>query len=146
MQESKNINIEQVVDLFKKYKEQISYLFFGGCTTLVNIVVYYLATRVFGIGILWSTTLGWVFSVTFAYVTNKIWVFESKTNGITGLLKEAFHFYLCRGATYFVDLAAMELFVEVFMLPDMLIKIIANVVIILLNYILSKVFIFRKEK
>lgn len=134
-----------MLELFKKYREQISYLFFGGCTTLVNIVAYWVCTRQFGIDIYISTTIGWFVSVTFAYITNKIWVFESKTHGVKQFCREVFSFYLCRGATYILDLGIMRLFVEILSWNDMVVKIGSNILVILINYVLSKLLIFKTK-
>ncbi len=72
----------KVWELFLKYKEMVLYLVFGGLTTLVNIVTYALFAYVFNMGTVASTALAWIVSVIFAYITNKIFVFESKTDSL----------------------------------------------------------------
>lgn len=135
------------MSIYKKYREQISYLFFGGLTTLVNLATYFMLTRLAGVGESLATVVGQILSITFAYVTNKIWVFESKTNGGKELLKEMASFYGCRAATFFLDLLVVtKLFIEVLGYADIPVKIIGNVVIILLNYLFSKLWIFAKRK
>ena len=69
----------EIKNLLIKYKEQILYLFFGGCTTVVNIVVFALCSDILHMELLVSNFMAWVLAVFFAYITNKIWVFESKT-------------------------------------------------------------------
>ncbi len=135
------------VTIYRKYREQISYLFFGGCTTLVNLATYFLLTRLAGTGESFATIIGQILSITFAYVTNKIWVFESKTNNGKELVKEMVSFYGCRGATFLLDLFVVtKLFIEILGYPDVPVKIIGNVAIILLNYLFSKLWIFSKKK
>lgn len=136
------------MSIYKKYKEQISYLFFGGCTTLVNLATYFMLTRLAGTGEFLATVVGQILSITFAYVTNKIWVFESKTSNSKELIREITSFYGCRAATFFLDLFIVtKLFIEILDYPDVPVKIIGNVVIVLLNYIFSKLWIFgRKEE
>lgn len=71
----------KIKEYFKKYREIILYLFFGGCTTLVNIVSYYMCSRI-GMGTAVSTVIAWVLSVLFAYATNRkfvLMIFKNKT-------------------------------------------------------------------
>lgn len=131
--------------LFQKYREQILYLIFGGATTAVNFVVYWICSGLnFGTAV--STIIAWFLSVVFAYVTNKIFVFESKIHTCLGILKEAASFFLSRLATGILDLGIMLLFVDVLHLNELLMKILSNILVILLNYLLSKLFIFKKAK
>ena len=85
------------IELYKKYKEVINYLIFGGLTTVVSMVSYFIFTRVFGIDEVVSSAISWFCAVTFAYITNKIWVFESKTNTVGSFFKEAvmLTYFLC---------------------------------------------------
>lgn len=135
--------MSKIKELFKKYYEQISYIFFGGCTTLVYLVAYWVATRMFGADSMVGTVISWIVSVTFAYITNKLWVFESKTDTVKALLREAVSFYTCRLLTLGIDLGFTFSFVNCLHFPDMIIKVLANVVVILANYILSKLLIFK---
>ena len=130
--------------LFAKYREMILYLFFGGCTTLVNIVSYYICSRI-GMGTAVSTVIAWVLSVLFAYVTNRKYVFESRAFGFVPILKETAGFFLCRLATGLLDLAIMVVFVDFLHFNDMIIKILSNIIVIVLNYVASKLLIFRKR-
>lgn len=126
-----------------KQKEKISYLFFGGCTTLVNIIVFWVCADVLTWATIPSTTVAWVLSVIFAYVTNRIWVFESNASGRTEILREISAFFLCRGGTFLIDLAMMYTMVDLLGCPKMIIKVTANVIVILANYVLSKTVIFK---
>lgn len=131
--------------IFKKYKEVILYVFFGGCTTLVNIVIYFICAHAVSLNTTISTIISWIVSVTFAYTTNKIWVFESRNKRSTDLFKEIVSFYGCRLTTGIIDLLIMILFVDILKFNDMIIKILSNILVIVLNYIASKVYIFTKH-
>ena len=131
--------------LLRRYKSQILYLFFGGCTTLVNIAVYGICAHVADLSTALSTAIAWVASVLFAYLTNRSWVFESRAHTASDLLREAWSFLLCRLATFGLDLAVMYLCVDRFGLPDMPVKVLSNVLVIILNYAASKLIIFSKK-
>ena len=126
-------------------KEMVLYLFFGGCTTLVNVAVYYLCSRIALISNVPSTVIAWFAAVLFAFVTNKIWVFQSKSKETNVWLKELASFLLCRVATGAVDLGIMWISVDRMHLNNLLFKIISNIIVIVLNYLVSKLFIFHQK-
>lgn len=134
--------MKKIKDLLLKYRELISYLFFGVCTTLVNIIVYYIFD-VFESSTALSTVAAWILSVSFAFVTNKIYVFKSKVKAFKGILREAVSFFSCRLATGVLDLGIMLLFVDYFHFNGLLIKVLSNILVIVLNYVFSKIFIFK---
>lgn len=136
--------MEKIKELLIKYREMILYLFFGGCTTLVNIVSYYICSRI-GMGTAISTVIAWVLSVLFAYITNRKFVFESKACGFSAVLTEAANFFLFRLATGLLDLAIMVIFVDLLHFNDMVIKILSNIIVIILNYVASKLLIFKDK-
>lgn len=123
----------------QKYKEIIKYLIFGGLTTLVSILSYYLFTRIFSLNYQISNILSWILSVTFAFITNKKYVFESKSNEI---LKELFSFYSFRIASLLIEMLVMYLLV--LFIDDLISKLIAQILVIILNYIFSKLFVFGR--
>lgn len=131
--------------IIEKYKDVIPYLFFGVCTTLVNVVAYWVCAHPFNLNTMVSTIIAWVLAVLFAYVTNRKWVFPSEAKTINEILKEMVSFFGCRLATGIVDWACMFVFVEMLGWNDVVIKFAANVLVIVLNYIASKLFIFRKK-
>ena len=145
-----------VSQVFSKYREQISYIFFGGLTTPINIVVYGACTQVLSMSTGWANALAWVLSVAFAYVTNRKWVFESRADGARDILRECASFVSCRLGTGVLDQIIMVVGVDVVgqaIIPaqfaslwSMGLKIASNVLVILLNYVLSKLVIFRKQK
>ncbi len=131
--------------LYEKYKDIIPYLFFGVCTTVVNIIVYWLLAHPMHIPTMVSTVVAWFVAVLFAYVTNRKWVFNSSVTTAYDIGKEMVSFFACRIATGIVDWACMFIFVDLMHLNDVVIKFIANVIVILLNYIASKMIIFKKK-
>ena len=137
--------MKNLKEVFLKYKEIILYLFFGGCTTLVNILFYFICSRI-GCGTVLSTVLAWIISVLFAYITNRKYVFKSKAVGFTGVFKETANFFLCRLATGLLDVAIMFIFVDVLHFNDMIIKVVSNIIVIIINYVASKLLIFNKKK
>jgi len=137
--------IKKIKDLYLKYKEVVNYLIFGGLTTLVNFIVYFIAKWI-GIEEWISNSIAWVIAVVFAYITNKIFVFESKTTEKKEILKEISSFFTCRAFSGVLDIGLFWLLVEKFEFNDIIIKIILQIIVILLNYIFSKLWVFKKNK
>lgn len=133
-------------ELYEKYKDLIPYAIFGVFTTVVNMVVYWLCSHVFGMQTLVATLIAWFLAVFFAYVTNRKWVFHSEAEGAREILREAVSFYAARIATEGIDLLCMWLFVDCLHFNDVVIKFLANVLVIIVNYVLSKLVIFKKKK
>ncbi len=135
-----------MINIYKKNKEIINYLIFGVLTTVVSFVVYFIFAKVFKIDEVISNVISWFFSVLFAFITNKLYVFESKETGKKTLLKEIISFYLARLFTGVVcDLGVFALMVKTFKINDVLSKLVTQVIVIILNYVLSKLFVFRKK-
>lgn len=135
----------KIKELLIKNKEIILYLIFGVLTTVVSIVTFWLFCKI-GVNELISNIISWVISVTFAFITNKIWVFEAKSNTKSKFFIQMLLFYSSRVVTLLVEEAIIAIFVTWLKMDSLLIKIIAQVIIIVLNYILSKIIVFRKEK
>ena len=142
---NKYIDETDNVAWFHKYKEVISYLFFGGCTTLINIISYMLF-RAANIDMLLSNSLAWVVSVLFAFITNKLFVFESRNVGFKKTMVECIYFFICRLLSLVFDLGFMYLLVDIFSCNELLSKIISNIIVIIINYVLSKLLIFKKKR
>ncbi|MGN0493036.1 MAG: GtrA family protein [Acutalibacteraceae bacterium] len=134
-----------MIKLFKKHKSLISYAFFGMLTTLVNIAVYHLSYTVLDIANVPSTVIAWIFAVAFAFITNKLFVFESKSLQPKTVLKEAVDFTICRIGTGVIEVIMMYLFVDILGINGTLMKLITNIIVIVLNYIASKLFIFKSK-
>lgn len=132
--------------LFVTYKELILYVFFGGLTTLVNLAGYALLARLLHVDELLSTLIAFVLSVIFAYLTNRKWVFESRASGGKAICYEVATFFGGRIFSGALDLLIMYLFVTCLHYNDLLIKILSNILVIILNFIISKWIVFRKGK
>ncbi len=130
----------QILIEMKIERELFLYIFFGVLTTLVNIAVYLFFTRLLGVNYLISNILAWTLSVLFAYVTNRIWVFESRNNDI---LKEMALFFAGRIFSGVVDTGLMWLLIDVLFVGDAISKIIVQVIVVVLNYVLSKAVVFK---
>ena len=131
--------------LYLKYKEVILYLVFGGLTTLTNIGAYALFARVFHMNLMAANGLALALSILFAYVTNKLFVFESKTDSWGAVLQEFASFMACRLATAVLDMFLMYITVSVAGLYDLLMKVVVNIIVIVLNFVFSKLIIFKKK-
>lgn len=129
----------------RKRQTVLSYLFFGVCTTLINIAAYWVCAHIVRLGVMPSTVIAWIAAVLFAYLTNRKWVFHSQAVTADEIFKEMVSFFTCRLATGVVDWACMFLFVDILGWNDVLIKAGANVLVIVLNYVASKLVIFRPK-
>lgn len=121
-------------------RELIMYVFFGVLTGVVNLGVYFLFSHVLGVYYLFSNVVAWFLSVLFAYVTNRIWVFESNSNNI---LKEVFLFFSSRLFSGLVDIGLLYFFVDILNIGDFISKIIVVIIVVMLNYLFSKLLIFK---
>ncbi len=142
--------------LFEKYREVIVYVIFGGLTTVVNYIIYFTCTHGLKLGWTPATVIAWAGAVLFAYVTNRIWVFKSKAHGIGNIAYELFKFVAFRlvslGMEWVTlkicfDLIHMDSFVYA-ELPagEFIGKTIAQVIVVIANYIFSKLIIFKNKK
>ena len=129
----------------KKYKTVILYLAFGGLTTLVNIFTYLYLAKLLGIQYLFSNITAWIVSVLFAYTTNRLFVFMSKGKGLKFIFKECLTFIGCRLFSGLADTACMYLMIDLIHLNDLFVKLLANSLVIVLNYVFSKQIIFKDK-
>lgn len=136
--------MNRLQEIYKKYKMQASYLLFGVATTLVNVVSYYFLYEINRVSNVLSTGLAWLFSVIFAFITNKIWVFESKSCKPSVLVKEGISFFSCRVLTGILEVFLMWVGVDILHLVAMVMKGVVSIIVILLNYIVSKKIVFQK--
>lgn len=133
-------------NLFFKYKPLVLYAFFGVLTTLVNVVSYYILFNVSGVPNVPATILAWLFAVIFAFVTNKLWVFESRDFSARTWVREGISFFVCRILTGILDVAIMWFAVDRMQWNALAWKIVSNALVIILNYVASKCVIFVKGK
>lgn len=130
-------------NMLEKYKSILMYLFFGICTTVINIVTYWIFYIYLDFPNILSTIFSWIISVLFAYITNKLWVFESRSFDKQVLSHEIPTFFGARLLSGVIDLGIMFVFVDILLSPAMVVKFISNVFVVIFNYIASKLVIFK---
>ena len=136
--------VDKIKEIYLRNKSVVLYLIFGAATTVVNIVIYFICYEILHISNFISTILAWLFSVIFAYVTNRKYVFESKTVGMKACIQEIVSFFGCRVATGVMDTIIMIVAVDLLHQNSMFWKIVSNVLVIIINYIASKFLIFKE--
>lgn len=128
-----------------KYKQFLLYALFGGLTFVVSVMSYGFFCTILAFNELFSNLLSWILAVSFAFFTNRIWVFQSPTNTSREFFHQLLKFFSSRLATLGVEEIILLLFVTIMHLPNMLVKIAAQIIVIILNYILSKKVIFTSK-
>ena len=141
----KKIGLRNFVNWYLEHQEGMRYLIFGGVSTVINIIVFVLLEKI-GLSTLVSNTIAWIISVIFAYITNKMCVFNVRVNNKKELLIEISSFLGCRIFTLIIDEIYMYITIDIFKFNSILMKIISNIIVIILNFIFSKIFIFKKNK
>jgi len=124
--------------------ETLRYIFFGGLTTLISIVVYSVCIFA-GLGVVVSNTISTVIAISFAFCVNKIWVFESKDLSVKTTRNELIKFIAGRGATYIIETSLLRFLVYAMDLNPILCKYFTQVLIIVLNYLISKFLVFNTK-
>lgn len=155
--------MQKIKELFLKYQEIILYLFFGGLTTVISVGLYWLLGVLFDFlspalgmgddltiqnnGIVNTACVVFknIVAILFAYITNRKYVFASKVSGFVPILKEMTNFFLARLSTLIFEVVFMLVTVNMLGFNDMIMNIIAQFVIVVLNYIFSKLWIFNKK-
>ncbi len=137
---------EKLKALFRKYREILLYLLFGVLTTAVNWIVYFPLTNLFSVHYQAANAAGWIAAVLFAFFTNKIWVFRKKDFSGGVFARELLSFTGARVFSLFAEMALMYLTVERMGVPENVAKLVAAVVVVILNYVLSKWIVFASGK
>ena len=130
--------------LIEKYRDILSYLFFGGLTTLVNFIVYTPLHRWLNLSAALSNIFAWVVAVAFAYLTNKPFVFKSHDWSAKTVVPELTKFVGCRVGSGLLETAIIALTVDILHWHDLGMKVICAVIVVILNYIGSKWIVFKK--
>lgn len=152
--------MKKIKELLKKYEELILYVVFGGLTTVVNFAVYWVLNKALGESYyLVNNIIAWFVSVVFAYITNKLWVFDSKSWAPKVLVKEVPEFFAARIFSLLVEEGGLWLFVEKMGFDEfsfeifgfeftgkIIAKLVLAVIVVILNYFFSKFVIFAKKK
>lgn len=138
-------------ELYRKHREVVSYLFFGAATTFVNWAVYAITIKIWPGALTLCNTLAWLGAVIFAYIVNKIIVFQSQESGVWAVLKEMVLFFGTRGITGLAEIFLPVLLYRIGMdqeilgIEGFLSKVVVSVVIIVSNFFLSKFLVFKKR-
>lgn len=139
--------MKKVVSLYKKYEELINYLIVGVLTTLVSLLTYYILVFTVlnpenALELQIANIISWICSVAFAYITNRIFVFKSKAKKV---FKEMISFVNSRILTLLLDMGTMFLMVTCIGINDKISKLIVQIIVIVLNYVFSKIFVFKSK-
>lgn len=149
MQEEKGSSKQNslFVKLYRKYvtREIITYGIAGVLTTVVNLIIFHIFANSIGIDEMISNVIAWVGAVAFAYIVNDVWVFKSKRTGLSDEIAKIIKFIGARVASLGVEEVGIFIFVKQLHFNNMLVKCGLAVIVILMNYIFSKLFIFNKK-
>ena len=137
--------IQKVRELVVKYWDIVSYLFFGVCTTIVNYIIYLPCYNLLGLSATVSNILAWVVAVAFAYLTNKPFVFKSNDWSAATVIPELTKFVGCRIGSGAAETVILFLTVDLLGWNGNLWKLLTQVMVVVLNYIGSKLLVFRKK-
>lgn len=128
--------------IYEQYREVISYLFFGGLTFIVSMVSYAVFLKLLHDNALIANVFSWIFAVLFAYITNRIWVFQSENHGLSMIIKEMVSFFGGRIVTLIMEEVVLWIGISLFGMNAIAIKVIAQVLVVIGNYFISKFFVF----
>lgn len=138
--------LKRFYPLYAQYKEILLYLFFGGLTFVVSIVSYAFFELTVGLTPLIANIFSWILAVSFAYITNRIWVFKNTASGWKDIVREIVSFFGGRLLTLGIEEVILLVGISVLLLNSIAVKIIAQIVVIVLNYFISKILIFNTKK
>lgn len=148
----RKIKLGFFANIYEKNREAWRYIVFGALATIVNIGVYAICAKIIFINLPeaqrvdFSNYIAIALAMSFAYICNKLFVFNSKTSSFKELLKEIISFVGCRFLSAIVEVIFMRITVVNLNLNEVLMKIFANIIVMILNYIFSKLIIFKKNK
>ena len=129
---------------YKKNKEILLYLFFGGLTFIVSIASYAFFNISMQMNALIANVLSWILAVLFAFFTNRIWVFDAQTKGVSAFFAQMASFFGGRIITLIIEELILFVFIMLLDFSSIGVKVVAQVVVIVLNYVISKLVVFRK--
>ncbi len=131
---------------YKKYKDVLLYLFFGVLTTVISLLSFWFFGTTLSLNIHVANVISWILAVAFAYVTNRTWVFKEHAHGSKAIFKEIIDFAAGRLFTLGVEELMLFVFVDLLDFDKNIIKLICQVVVVILNYVISKLFVFKKKE
>jgi putative flippase GtrA len=136
--------MNKIMELVKKHWDIVTYLFFGVLTTVVNYAVYLPCYNLLGLSATISNIIAWMVAVAFAYLTNKPWVFKSHDWSMKVVLPELSKFVACRVGSGVLETGMIFVFVDLMGINGNVFKLITSVLVVILNYIGSKLLVFKK--
>lgn len=139
------IGLKFFTKYYREHKEGMRYLVFGGLTTIVNIIIFTLTHDLIDLSTTISNIIAWIIAVIFAYLTNKFFVFRTKAKDKKDLVREFSSFFGARVVTLVIETIFLNIFIDILGFNSILMKVISNIIVIILNFIFSKIFIFKKE-
>lgn len=137
--------IQKIIDLVEKHRDIVSYLFFGVLTTVVNYAVYLPCYNLLSLSAVASNMISWIVAVVFAYLTNKPFVFKSHDWSLKTVGSELMKFLSCRIASGVMETAILFVAVDVFQWNGNVWKLITNVLVVVINYLASKLVVFARR-
>ena len=132
--------------MYLRHREAYLYLFFGGLAFFLNVFLFLAIDRLTDLDEVINNTICWIICMLFQYVSNKFWVFEVKDSSSKKVASELTIFTLGRLFTLVVENAIIEVFINQLHYNTAAVKIVAQIVVIVLNYLISKLLVFRKSK
>ncbi len=138
--------INTLKDIFKKYREIISYVIFGALTTFVDFATYVFLTRVFSLNEDLANIISQVVAIIFAFIVNKLFVFEDKENNLKTVIYQFLKFSSLRLITLSLNSLIFFVMTEFTTINDIITKALVSIIVIILNYIFSKLLVFKKTK
>ena len=135
-----------ILKMWKKYEEAINYLFWGGVAFVLSMVLFYIFANVCGLYEQIANVISWIICVIFTYFTNRTFVFKSKIKGFKNIIKEFFDFVTARLLTLVMENAILFVMIDLLTINNMIAKLVGQFVVIVSNYFLSKLWIFKKKK
>ena len=135
----------ELQNIIKKYSDFFLYMIFGALATAINTAGYWLLYSILGLPNLIATALALIITIIFAFFTNKMFVYRSKSLNIEVLIKESSGFLICRALTGIFDMLFMFITVDVLALFPVLMKLIAALLVGLMNYLAGKFLIFKRD-
>lgn len=138
--------METIKNLWKKYEEAINYLFWGGVAFVLSMVLFYIFANVCNLYEQIANVISWIICVIFTYLTNRTFVFKSKTRGLSQMGKEFVEFVTARLLTLIIENAILFVMIDLLTIHNMIAKFTGQFVVIVSNYFLSKLWIFKAKK
>lgn len=130
---------------YMKYKEVLLYLFFGGLTFFLSMSLFWVLTIPLGMNALFANAVDWIICVIFAYATNRTWVFKVGEQNAKGVMRESVSFLIGRLGTLALEEAVLWLGIDLLHINGMLVKLVAQLMVIVGNYVISKFFVFKEK-